>query len=343
MKKIVCTLMLLAFSLLFLASCEKFTNPVQSEAQKVAEMQNDHQPALQKPPANRNTTIDIFTMDGKNLLATDPENRAGHPEVDLADGCWIEYAITSTADVHFVRLELAYDANANSERYNHAEGDHFQLETTSQIVQDMYEGSSDLSLTKGFAWDGIVKYQGLLDFYVYTSGSYALFDELATYDYLNGSPFPDSRDHYMVRILVYADCCNLLAEKVGYCWIKGTADRSSQPCFVKSIEFTGPIPAPKGKSIPQVRVQVGMSGGNIAGAYIYGSWSGLLTTSVIGGPADANGYLTVAGDPLRNSQSGPLSFTVSTIHHATGVYDPWNNVLGSWPTAEPKAEVTFPY
>ena len=58
-------------------------------------------------------------------------------------------------------------------------------------------------------------------------------------------------------------------------------------------------------------------------------------------PSNAAGEIILSGTAFRKNQSGPITFTVHTVRSEDGVYDPWNNVPGNWPTLKPVAELNW--
>lgn len=343
MQKRIIIIGIVAGLVLMFSHCERISHPLENDPAQ----QDETEIALGKRPPKVKAKIESLEIDGIPLILNDevqiadPKNPDTHPVVHLADGAQIHYRVTSSEDIYWVRLELRYDANANSETFNHAEGDDCWLETGSQILQTIYDGSDDKLAEVTVVWNGSVKPLGMLDGPLYQHQNYQLFDQLATYDYRTKSPFPHGMDHYMLRIDVYAENCVQLKSEIVYFWIDGTVDRSSNRLIVRGIEFDSR--PERNKTIPIARVQiVQTSGSPISGAYIYGRWLGLFDETTNGGPSDADGWITIEGQPLRNRQSGSISFTVSTVHTRTGVYDPWSNPFWTWPFERPKGETVFP-
>ena len=327
---------ILGFALL-LSGCEQLAEPLDDGSEI-----EDY--VLGKKGGNKSkTSILDLTVGGTQLIKNDEvvfpysSNPRSHPIIVLDGDTPIHYHITSTTtDIYFVRLELRYDANANSELYNHADGDDYILESGSQIFQDMYYGDSDFELNETFSWNGYVQPFGL-DAQVYNYGRYKLFDELATYDYQSDQGFEspwNQCDHYLMRIDVYAEGSTKLASKTVYLWFAGTQDRSLQKWYVNSVEIYD-FTVNKNKVTPHVKVQVYKNGSPAQGAFVQGRWGGLLEGSDSfmkdRGQADVNGWVYIDGPEFRKNQSGPITFTVGTIRDRYGVYNPWENTTWDWP------------
>ena len=352
MKKKIWLIGVIVVLVLLLVGCESLFEPLDNDTNNQEKI--DSYLAKKPPkPEKTKTVIEELTIDGipfvigDEVQYPDPEDLDSHPLIDLSDGSDIYYRVTSTVDISFVRLNLYYDTNCNSDRYVHEDGDDYKIEAWSWIFQISNSGSTTAEET--VAWTGDV-IPLALDAIVYNSNPYHLFDELATYNYQTGEPWLHPYDHYLLKLDVHSEDGTLLASKRMYCWITSAEDRSATRYFVQDISLDYTVN--KNKATPIATVKISKIMDDVItpaqGVYIDGDWGGFITASFeycMGGPSDADGMITITGPAFRKNQSGIWSYSVSTIRAQTGVYDPWENTLGNpawvWPDTKPVCEIVW--
>lgn len=323
MKELILVLFTISFAFFMLNNCSDSLNPTMTNIEKGQQLQKLKKP---KPPQN-DTRIEYFKF-GNKILFDDYEEQnldaSQHEVVDISGELNVSYHIASSIDIDKIKVEMRYDADANS-----VKGEYSWLEKDTELIYpDPYYDEE------------------IFDVVVNEPIQISLIDQLASYNYPSGKEPP--LDHYIIYISVFNTdgTPTTLLVKNAYVWITGAKDRSNQRLIVDEIQpFT--FSPNKNKVSPIVTIKVSVVDGEFTSpAYIDGLWEGLVygyIDNVFNRVySDDKGYLTIKGDSFRKNSSGLVRFIVSNIKSETGVYDPGNNNLGNWPISRPVHEEDYP-
>lgn len=218
----------------------------------------------------------------------DIENPINQPVFDLNELPFeISFEIQSSIDVQNIRLELIYDANINSVR------DDLWLENSGVVFNDWEFDADGNNYSNSISWNGEI-----FDYELFP-----LFDQLASYN------FPENYnasygDHYIVRILAFSEGSSypttIISEKA-YLWISNAVIRSLE-LYASTISITTNIS--KNKVTPTATINLG---NDVSGAYVYGTWEGLINSSLLRVGPSVDGVIAVTGNSFRKNLSGLIS------------------------------------
>lgn len=311
MKKLI--ILLSSAFLIFFYSCTDQTYPTLVETTQVDKLEK---PKKDKPPKVEASVIKLSIGEtdliDNNIPTMDIEDPIVHPVINMNEKPFeISYEIQSSVDVQNIRLELIYDANINSVR------DDLWLESSGVVFNDWKFDADGNNYSNSISWDGKI-----FDYELFP-----LFDQLATYNFPDG--YDESfGDHYILQILAFSEGSSyptLIISKKAYIWISNAVIRSLE-LYVNDISITTNLS--KNKVTPTAVIYLG---NDVSGAYIYGSWAGLINNSILRVGPSVNGVIIATGNSFRKNLSGEISIEIESIVHSSGVYNPFLNANWMWP------------